>query len=69
MEFCLVRGLEGCSIPRMLSFIFVNLKSTDKHYGSKRLTSPTEIINEKMLKRKQVDNQRTVSKYTNLIWL
>ena len=67
MEFWLVQGREGCSIPRLLSFIFVNLKGTDKRYISKRSTSPIEIINNKKLKEKQVDNQRTIPKYTNLI--
>ena len=63
------QGLEGCSIARLLSFIFVNLKSTDKRYRSKRLTNPIEIINDKKLKEKQVDIQRTNPKDTNLIWL
>ena len=67
MEFWLVQGLEGRSRPRLLSFIFVNLKGTDKCYISTRSTSPVEIINDKKLKEKQVDNQRTIPNNTNLI--
>ena len=55
MQFLLVQGLESCSIPILLSFIFVNLKSNDKRYRSKRTTSPIEIRSDKMLKEKQVD--------------
>ena len=62
MVFWLVQGLEGCSIPRLPSFIFVNLKSTDKGYRNKRSTSPIKIINDKKLKEKQVDIQRTIPK-------
>ena len=69
MGFWLVQGLEGCSIPRFLWFIFVNLKSTDKRYRSKWSTSPIEIINDKKLKEKQIDILRTISKHTHLIWL
>ena len=69
MEFWLVQVLEGCSITGLLSFIFVNLKSTDKRYRSKRSTNPIEIINNKKLKEKQVDIQRTIQKYTNLMTL
>lgn len=46
----------------MLSFISANLKNTDKHYKSIRSTSPTEIINDKKLKGKQIDTVRTISK-------
>ena len=67
MEFRLVQILEGYLIPRLLSFIFVNLKSTHKRYRSIRSTSPIEIINHKKLKEEQVDIQRTIPKYTNLI--
>ena len=67
MEFRLVQGLEGCSVPRLLSFIFVNLKSSEKRYRIKRLTSPIEILNDKKLKEKQIDIQRAISKYTNLM--
>ena len=47
MEFWLVQVLEGCSITRLLSSMFVNLKSTEKRYRIKRSTSPIEIINNK----------------------
>ena len=67
MGFWLVQGIEGCSKPRLLSFIFVNLKSTDKRYRSKWSTSPIEIVNDKKLKEKQIDILRTISKHTNLI--
>ena len=49
MEFWLVRRLEGCSIPRLLSFISANRNITDKCYINERLTSPIEIINNKKL--------------------
>ena len=65
MEFWFVQGLEGCSIPRLLSFI----GSTDKRYRIKRSTSPIEIINYKKLKEKEIDILRTISKHKNLIWL
>ena len=42
-----------------LSFIFVNLKSTEKRYRIKRSTSLIEKINDKKLKEKQIDIQRT----------
>ena len=67
MEFWLVQGREHCSVPTLLSFIFANLKSTEKRYRIKRSTSPIEIINGKTLKEKQIDVQRTISKYANLI--
>ena len=67
MEFWFVQGLEGCSIPRLLSFMFLNLGSTDKRYRSKRSTSPIEIINYKKLKEKEIDILRTISKHKNLI--
>ena len=69
MEFWLEQGLEGCSLPRLLSFIFVNPKSIDKRYGSERSTSPMKIINDKKLKEKPVDIQTTIPKYTDLIWI
>ena len=65
-EVLVIARLEGSSVARLLSFIFVNLKSTDR---SKRLTNPIEIINGKKLKEKQVAIQRTIPKYTNLTWL
>ena len=65
MEFWLVQGPEGCSIPRLPSFIFVNLKRTDKRYRSKRSASPIELISDKKLKEKQVDNQKKIPR--NLI--
>ena len=50
-----MQGLEGCSIPRLLSFIFVSLESTEKCYRIKRSTSPIETIIDKKLKEKQID--------------
>ena len=67
MEFWLVQGLEGCSILKFLSFIFVNLESTEKCYRSKRSTIPIEIINDKKLKEKQTGILSTILKHTNLI--
>ena len=64
MKFWLVQGLEDCSITRLLSFIFVNLKSTQKRY--RRYTSPIEIINDQNLKQKQREIQRKITEYTNL---
>ena len=48
---------------RLLSLIFVNIKSTDKRYRNKRSTSPIEIMNNKKLKEKQIDILRTISKH------
>ena len=48
---------------RLLSLIFVNIKSTDKCYRNKRSTSPIEIMNNKKLKEKQIDILRTISKH------
>ena len=67
MEFWLVQGLKGFTIPRLVSLTFVNLKSTEKLYRSKKSTSPFEIINHKKLKAKQIDIERKIPKYTNLI--
>ena len=47
MKLWLVQDIEGCLIPRLLSFIFVNLKNTDKGYRSIRSASLIEVINEK----------------------
>ena len=51
---------------KLLSFIYVNLKRSDKCYRIKRSTRPIEIINYKKLKQKEVDIWRTIRKYTNL---
>ena len=52
---------EDYSIPRLQTFIFVNLKSTFKGYSSKRSTGPIDIINDKKLKEKQIDILRAIS--------
>lgn len=63
MEFWFVHFLEGCSI----SFIFVNLKNTDKGYKSIRSKTPVELINNKILKEQQTVITRMISKQRNLI--
>ena len=65
----MAEGIEGCSIPRLLSFIYVNIKSADKRYRIKRSTIPIEITNDKKLKQKEVDIRRKIRKYTNLMIL
>ena len=52
LELWWVQGLEGCLRRRLLSYIFVNLKSIGKRYRSKRSTNPIEIINHKKLNKK-----------------
>ena len=54
LELWWVLGLEGCLRRRLLSYIFVNLKTIDKRYRSKRSTNPIEIINYKKLNKKQI---------------
>ena len=65
----MVQDREVYSIPRLQTFIFVNLKSTVKDYRSKRSAGPIDIINDKKLKEKQIDILRAISKHINLIRL
>ena len=70
MEFWLEQGLEGCSIPKLLSIIFVNFnEKTDKGYRIASLTSPMEIKNDEKLKENDPDILRTISEHTNSIWI
>ena len=54
LELGLVLGLEGCLRRRLPSYIFVNLKSIDKRYRSKRSINPIEIMKYKNLNKKQI---------------